>query len=158
MSAEQPRREPDEDQQQRSEHDAFGGENRQRRPAGGTHRPGDGRVTQLALGAFEEQRVVRAGHRSTTHRQARIAAERTRWGYRFIHNRLRREGIPENRKREQRLYRYEGLAVTRWRADGTRDDTGQFCYVKDLASGRVWSAAHQPVCAPADWYHAFLAT
>ena len=54
--------------------------------------------------------------------------------------------------------RYEELAVTRWRADGTRDDTGQFCYVKDLATGRVWSAAHQPVCAPADWYRAFLAT
>ena len=44
--------------------------------------------------------------------------------------------------------RYENLAVTRWRADGTRDATGQFCYLKDLASGAVWSAAHQPVCAP----------
>ena len=47
----------------------------------------------------------------------------------------------------------------RWRSPagaptGRRDDTGQFCYVKDLSSGRVWSAAHQPVCAPADWYHA----
>ena len=50
------------------------------------------------------------------------------------------------------------LAVTRWHSDGTRDVTGQFCYVKDVSSGRVWSAAHQPVCAPADWYHAFLAT
>ncbi len=54
--------------------------------------------------------------------------------------------------------RYEGLAVTRWRADGTRDATGQFCYLKDLDAGRVWSAAHQPVCAPADWYRALLAT
>jgi cyclic beta-1,2-glucan synthetase len=54
--------------------------------------------------------------------------------------------------------RYETLAVTRWHSDGTRDATGQFCYVKDLSSGRVWSAAHQPVCAPADWYRAFLAT
>ncbi|MBA3318489.1 MAG: cyclic beta 1-2 glucan synthetase [Gemmatimonadales bacterium] len=54
--------------------------------------------------------------------------------------------------------RYESLAVTRWRADGCRDATGQFQYVKDLATGRVWSAAHQPVCAPADWYHADLAT
>ncbi len=54
--------------------------------------------------------------------------------------------------------RYESLAVSRWHSDGTRDATGQFCYVKDVASGRVWSAAHQPVCAPADWYHAFLAT
>jgi cyclic beta-1,2-glucan synthetase len=54
--------------------------------------------------------------------------------------------------------RYEGLAVTRWHSDGTRDHTGQFCYVKDVSSGRVWSAAHQPVCASADWYNAFLAT
>jgi cyclic beta-1,2-glucan synthetase len=54
--------------------------------------------------------------------------------------------------------RYESLAVTRWRSDGTRDSTGQFCYVKDLSTGRVWSAAHQPVCAPADWYNALMAT
>ena len=54
--------------------------------------------------------------------------------------------------------RYESLAVTRWRADGCRDATGQFQYVKDLSTGRVWSAAHQPVCAPPDWYHADLAT
>jgi cellobiose phosphorylase len=54
--------------------------------------------------------------------------------------------------------RYETLAVTRWQADGCRDATGQFCYVKDLSTGRVWSAAHQPVCAPADWYRAHLAT
>ncbi|MDQ3137150.1 MAG: hypothetical protein M3Q93_06155 [Gemmatimonadota bacterium] len=54
--------------------------------------------------------------------------------------------------------RYESLAVTRWHADGSRDATGQFCYVKDLSADRVWSAAHQPVCVPADWYHAYLAT
>ncbi len=54
--------------------------------------------------------------------------------------------------------RYESLAVTRWRSDGSRDATGQFCYLKDLGSGRVWSAGHQPVCAPADWQHAYLAT
>ena len=54
--------------------------------------------------------------------------------------------------------RYEDLAVTRWRADGTRDATGQFCYVKDVTRQRVWSVAHQPVCAPADSYQALLAT
>jgi cyclic beta-1,2-glucan synthetase len=54
--------------------------------------------------------------------------------------------------------RYEDLAVTRWRADGTTDHTGQFCYVKDLGRDRVWSAAHQPVCAEPEWYHAFLAS
>ncbi len=54
--------------------------------------------------------------------------------------------------------RYEDLAITRWRADGTRDATGQFCYLRDVTSGLVWSAAHQPVGAPADWYRAYLAT
>ncbi len=54
--------------------------------------------------------------------------------------------------------RFEELAVTRWRADATRDHTGQFCYLRDLAGGRVWSAGHQPVCAEADWYRAYLAT
>jgi len=54
--------------------------------------------------------------------------------------------------------RYGELAVTRWRADGTIDNTGQFCYVKDMQAGHVWSAAHQPVCAEPEWYHAQLAT
>jgi cyclic beta-1,2-glucan synthetase len=54
--------------------------------------------------------------------------------------------------------RYGDLAVTRWRPDATTDNTGQFCYVKDLGRGRLWSATHQPVCAPADRYRAWLAT
>ncbi|HEV2178999.1 MAG TPA: glucoamylase family protein, partial [Gemmatimonadaceae bacterium] len=54
--------------------------------------------------------------------------------------------------------RFEDLAVTRWRADGTRDQSGQFCYLKDITRGAVWSAAHQPVCAVADRYKALLAT
>jgi cyclic beta-1,2-glucan synthetase len=53
---------------------------------------------------------------------------------------------------------YEELAVTRWRSDATTDHTGQFCYVKDLTRNRAWSAAHQPVCAPADSFRALLAT
>ncbi len=54
--------------------------------------------------------------------------------------------------------RYEELAVTRWRSDGTRDDTGHFCYLKDVDSKLIWSAGHQPVGVPSDWYHAQLAT
>lgn len=54
--------------------------------------------------------------------------------------------------------RFEDLAVTRWRADGTRDQSGQFCYLRDITRGAVWSAAHQPVCAEADWYKAYLST
>ncbi len=44
------------------------------------------------------------------------------------------------------------LDVTRWRADATADADGLFVYVRDRESGDVWSAAHQPVCHPADWY------
>ena len=54
--------------------------------------------------------------------------------------------------------RYENLAVTRWRADSTRDDTGQFCYVNDLTAERIWSSAYQPVGAPADSSRAWLAS
>ena len=54
--------------------------------------------------------------------------------------------------------RFEELAVTRWRADATRDHTGQFCYVRDVTEGRTWSATYQPACAEPDRYRAFLAT
>ena len=54
--------------------------------------------------------------------------------------------------------RYEQLAITRWRADATRDDYGQWCYVRDLTSGELWSATHQPVGKRADMYRAAFAT
>lgn len=54
--------------------------------------------------------------------------------------------------------RHGGIALTRWRTDGTTDSTGQFCYVRNVDRERVWSAAHQPTCAPADRYAALLAT
>ncbi|MGB4334510.1 MAG: glucoamylase family protein [Chromatiaceae bacterium] len=49
---------------------------------------------------------------------------------------------------------WEGLAVTRWREDRTRDDRGSFLYLRDLASGRVWSAGYQPTRAVPDRYAA----
>jgi cyclic beta-1,2-glucan synthetase len=36
------------------------------------------------------------------------------------------------------------LAVTRWRSDTTRDNWGQFIYLRDLSNNAVWSAAYQP--------------
>lgn len=42
-----------------------------------------------------------------------LAAEQPRWGYRRLHVLLRREVGPINRKRVQRLYRLEGLAIRR---------------------------------------------
>src|SRR6185436_3926125 len=39
---------------------------------------------------------------------------------------------------------WRDLAVTRWREDETLDTWGSFVYLRDLGSGRVWSAGHQP--------------
>jgi cyclic beta-1,2-glucan synthetase len=54
--------------------------------------------------------------------------------------------------------RFGDLAINRWRNDGTRDDTGQWCYIRDVTTGRVWSAGHQPVCAEANWYRVLFAS
>lgn len=43
-------------------------------------------------------------------------------------------------------------AVTRWREDTTRDNWGTFIYVRDVRSGSVWSAGHQPVGSAAQTY------
>jgi cyclic beta-1,2-glucan synthetase len=50
--------------------------------------------------------------------------------------------------------RWNGLAITRWQEDTTRDHWGSFIYLRDLANGKVWSAGHQPICADADSYEA----
>ena len=41
--------------------------------------------------------------------------------------------------------RWRDIAVTRWREDATRDDWGSFIILRDIQSGRVWSAGQQPV-------------
>jgi cyclic beta-1,2-glucan synthetase len=38
-----------------------------------------------------------------------------------------------------------GRGVTRWRQDATRDPGGQYLYLRDVRSGRAWSATHQPI-------------
>jgi cyclic beta-1,2-glucan synthetase len=53
--------------------------------------------------------------------------------------------------------RADEIDVLRWRADGTRDDTGHWIYIKDLTAERLWSAAHHPTCATADSYRATFA-
>ena len=45
-----------------------------------------------------------------------------------------------------------GLALTRWREDRTAEDWGQFCYVRDLRSGAVWSTTYQPTRVEPDDY------
>lgn len=52
--------------------------------------------------------------------------------------------------------RWRGLSVTRWREDPTRDCWGNFCYVRDLNSGGVWSTAWQPTTKAPDRYEAIF--
>jgi cyclic beta-1,2-glucan synthetase len=52
--------------------------------------------------------------------------------------------------------RWKDLAVTRWREDGTLDDRGSFCYLRDVASGDFWSAAYQPTLAEPKYYEAIF--
>ncbi|MBK6493470.1 MAG: IS3 family transposase [Sphingomonadales bacterium] len=81
-------------------------------------------------------RVIDADRKSVRYRSTRdddgslreklreLANQRRRFGYRRLHILLRREGVMINRKKTQRLYREEGLAVrrrrSRRRAVGTR--------------------------------------
>ncbi|QXP83245.1 GH36-type glycosyl hydrolase domain-containing protein [Methylococcus sp. Mc7] len=47
---------------------------------------------------------------------------------------------------------WRNLAVTRWREDVTRDAWGSYIYLRDVASGQVWSAGYQPTAAAPDHY------
>jgi cellobiose phosphorylase len=51
---------------------------------------------------------------------------------------------------------WKNLAVTRWREDATRDNWGTFCYLRDVASGELWSTAHQPTLKRAESYAAIF--
>ena len=52
--------------------------------------------------------------------------------------------------------RWKDLAVTRWREDGTCDNWGTFCYLRDAASGEFWSTAYQPTLKQAEHYEAIF--
>jgi len=52
---------------------------------------------------------------------------------------------------------YRDIDVTRWREDRTRDHWGSYVYLRDTATGTVWSAAHQPANRPADAYEVTFA-
>ncbi len=73
-------------------------------------------------------RVIDADRKSVRYRSTRdddaglrkklreLANQRRRFGYRRLHILLRREGVMINRKKTQRLYKEEGLAVRRRRS------------------------------------------
>ena len=48
--------------------------------------------------------------------------------------------------------RWRDLAVTRWREDTTCDPWGSYVFLRDLRSGKVWSAGYQPSGAEPDRY------
>jgi cyclic beta-1,2-glucan synthetase len=53
--------------------------------------------------------------------------------------------------------RWEGLAVTRYREDVTRDCWGTFFYVRDVDTGRIFSAPYNPRPSEPDDYHVTFA-
>jgi len=52
--------------------------------------------------------------------------------------------------------RWKDLAVTRWREDATSDGRGLFCYLRDIATGALWSTAFQPVRREAKYSEAIF--
>ncbi len=52
--------------------------------------------------------------------------------------------------------RWKDIAVTRWREDGTCDNWGTFCYLRDVTSGLFWSTAHQPTLRASRQYEAIF--
>ncbi|MFC7095227.1 GH36-type glycosyl hydrolase domain-containing protein [Jeongeupia naejangsanensis] len=52
--------------------------------------------------------------------------------------------------------RWKDLAVTRWREDGTCDQWGTYCFLRDIASGRYWSTSSQPTAKRPAHYEAIF--
>ena len=52
--------------------------------------------------------------------------------------------------------RLHDMAVTRWREDGTRDQWGNWCYLRDVDSGEFWSASYQPTAVEVSGYEAIF--
>ncbi|HEX6223905.1 MAG TPA: glucoamylase family protein [Chryseolinea sp.] len=50
--------------------------------------------------------------------------------------------------------RWKEMAVTRWREDGTCDNWGTFCYIRNLDTNELWSNTHQPTLKEAEHYAA----
>jgi cyclic beta-1,2-glucan synthetase len=48
--------------------------------------------------------------------------------------------------------RWQDIAVTRWREDPTRDNWGSYVFLRDMQSGKVWSAGYQPSITEPDRY------
>lgn len=53
--------------------------------------------------------------------------------------------------------RWRDIAVTRWREDPTSDNWGAYIFLRNVESGKVWSAGHQPSGAKPDAYEVVFA-
>ncbi|HEY4309657.1 MAG TPA: glucoamylase family protein [Pirellulales bacterium] len=52
--------------------------------------------------------------------------------------------------------RWRDIAITRWREDIAQDDSGTFCYLRDVTSNEVWSVTYQPTLESATSYKAIF--
>jgi cyclic beta-1,2-glucan synthetase len=52
---------------------------------------------------------------------------------------------------------WRDIAVTRWRADPTSDNWGAYIFLRNVESGKVWSAGYQPSGAKPDAYEVVFA-
>jgi cyclic beta-1,2-glucan synthetase len=50
--------------------------------------------------------------------------------------------------------RWQDLDLTRWREDAAQDDHGFFLFLREVDSGKTWSATHQPLAPDFDRYEA----
>jgi cyclic beta-1,2-glucan synthetase len=50
--------------------------------------------------------------------------------------------------------RWQDLDLTRWREDAAQDDHGFFFFLREVDSGKAWSATHQPLAPDFDRYEA----
>ncbi len=109
-------------------------------------------------GVFHPHPVESAGNRNTSadaETPLRVIRDpdRSRLGVQLLsngryHGMLSNAGGGYSRQRD--------MAVTRWREDSTRDHWGTFCYLRDVGSGEVWSATHQPTCVEVEGYEAIF--
>ncbi|MGI8907909.1 MAG: GH36-type glycosyl hydrolase domain-containing protein [Candidatus Sumerlaeaceae bacterium] len=51
---------------------------------------------------------------------------------------------------------WNGLSLTRWREDPTRDNWGQFCYIRDVNADESWCAGYHPLMSLSKRYEAIF--
>ena len=52
---------------------------------------------------------------------------------------------------------WKGLAISRWREDAALDPWGSFLYLRDIRTGSIWSATHNPIGEKGENYEAAFA-